>query len=583
LSIEQAGLAMRRFIMLFGVAIPTVLYMQSWVPVADAQTVTPDMVLVGGKIVTLDARHTIAQALAVSRGRISAIGTTAKIRKLAGPGTRIVQLGGRTVIPGLIDSHIHALRDALSYSTILDWSGVSDLRAGLGLIKEAARKASPGAWIAVVGGWHKDQLAERRAPTPNELDDAAPDHPVYVQHQFDFAVLNRQAIRVLEITAETSMPPAGKVELDANGAVTGIITGSGNARTMSQLAGRVIHPTFEQQVASVPRYFRALNRLALTGIIDEGISGTRDDYQPIFEVWRKGGFTLRVRYDVMGLKAGGELAELKDLLKMIPPGWGDEWLRLLGLGEIVINGMYDGSVVAKDVPPPPDAQKALLETATWAARNGFAIHIHASHDGTAAKILDVFEAVDKTVPITSLRWEISHIEDASDETLRRMKAMGVGYAVQNRMYFGGDAYISGHDPATIRRSPPIMTAMRLGVPVSGGTDANIPAPYNPFVSLRWLLDGRTLTGVQTRSQEELPSREEALRFYTLNSAWLSFEERDRGSLEPQKLADLAVLDRDYMMVPVNEVAKLHSMLTLVGGKPVYAEGPFAPLETMTVK
>jgi predicted amidohydrolase YtcJ len=344
-----------------------------------------------------------------------------------------------------------------------------------------------------------------------------------------------------------------------------------------------VRPSFEQQVASVPAYFRALNRLALTGIVDEGISSRRDDYRPIFEVWRKGGFTLRVRYDVMGLKPGGELAEFQDLLKMIPPRWGDDWLRLLGLGEIVINDMYDGSVVAKDVPPPREAQHALFETAMWAARNSYPIHIHASHNGTAAKILDVFETVNKTVPIAPLRWEISHIEDASDDTLRRMAAIGVAFAVQNRMYFGGNAYAADHDPAVTRRSPPIKTAMHLGVIVSGGTDANVPAPYNPFIALRWLLDGRTLTGMLTRSQDELLSREEALRLFTLNGAWLSFEEHERGSLEPEKLADLAVLDRDYMTVPVEEVAKLHSMLTLVGGKAVYAEGPFAPLEATARK
>lgn len=543
--------------------------------IADAQTVMADLILVGGKIVTLDARHTEAEALAIRDGRILEIGTNAGMRALAGADTRIIELGGRTVIPGLIDSHTHALRDGLSYSTLVDWSAITDLNAGLMLIREAAQKAPPGAFIAVIGGWHKDQLAERRAPTPRELDDAAPDRPAYVQHQFDFGVLNKKAIQALAITPATAVPPAGKVEVDPNGALTGIIIGNANARTMGQFAARIVHPSFEQQARSVPMYFRALNRLGVTGIVDEGITASRDDYGPIFEVWRKGGFTLRVRYDVMGLKSGGELAEFQDLLKMIPARWGDEWLRLLGIGEIVVNDLYDGSVVARDVPTPPEAQRALLDIATWAARSGYALHIHASHNSTASKILDVFEKVNATVPVAPLRWEISHVEDASDDTLRRMKALGVAYAVQDRMYFGGNAYSTDRDPAVLRRSPPIVSALRLGVMVTGGTDANVPAPYNPFIALRWLLDGHTLTGASTRGPDELPSREEALRIFTLNGAWLSFEEQDRGSLEPHKLADLAVLDRDYMTVPIGDIAELHSLLTLVGGKPVYAEGPFA--------
>jgi predicted amidohydrolase YtcJ len=226
MSVKGIGVAMRVFITIFCAAIA----MLAVTRIAGAQTAVADMILLGGKIVTIDARNTVAQALAIRDGRISAVGDNATIRALAGPTTQIVELDGRTVIPGLIDSHIHVLRDALSYSTTVDWSSVSDLAAGMALIKEATRKAEPGAFIAVIGNWHKDQLAERRAPTPKELDDAMPDHPVYVQHQFDFAVLNRRAIEALKITPETSVPPAGKVDVDAGGAVTGIIIGNANAR-----------------------------------------------------------------------------------------------------------------------------------------------------------------------------------------------------------------------------------------------------------------------------------------------------------------------------------------------------------------
>jgi predicted amidohydrolase YtcJ len=540
---------------------------------AIAQSPAPDMILIDGKIVTVDARDTLAQALAIKQGRISAVGSAAQIRALAGPGTVVVDLGGRTVIPGLIDSHIHAIRDALYYTTLVDWGDISDIKSGLDSIRAAARKSGPGAWITVVGGWAKDQLREKRAPTPQELDEAAPDNPVFIQHLFDFAVLNSLAMKALGITADTSLPPAGKVLTDGDGRPTGVLAGGGSALTFGQLTGRILKPGFPERVASTRAYFHRLNGLAITGIMDEG-GIAPSDYRPLFSLWRDGGLTLRVRYDFMAEHAGRELADYQHLLALLPSRLGDDWLRFVGPGEIVVFGMYDGSLVAKDVKPTPEAKKALLEFSSWAAQNGYTIHIHSSHNTNAMEILDVFEEVNRTVPIGSLRWAISHIEDASDATLARMKALGVGFAVQDRMYFGGDAYMKDHDPAVVHRAPPVVSAMRMGIVVSAGTDANWVTPYNPFVSLRWLLNGQTLSGTATRSAQELPSRTEALRMYTVNGAWMSFDEADRGSLEPGKLADLAVLDRDYMTVPVEEIANIQSLLTLVGGHAVHSAGPY---------
>jgi predicted amidohydrolase YtcJ len=541
---------------------------------AIAQSHAPDMILTDGKIVTVDARDTIAQALAIDHGRISAVGSTAQIRALAGPATAVIDLAGRTVIPGLIDSHIHAIRDALYYTTLVDWGDVSDIKGALDSIRAAARKSGPGAWITVVGGWAKDQLREKRAPTPQELDEAAPDNPVFIQHLFDFAVLNSLAMKTLGITAESSLPPAGKVLADNNGRPTGVLAGGGSALTFGQLTGKILKPGFSERVASTRAYFHRLNALAITGIMDEG-GIAPSDYRPLFSVWRDGGLTLRVRYDFMAEHAGRELADYQQLLALLPSRLGDDRLRFVGPGEIVVFGMYDGSLVAKDVKPAPEAKKALSEFSSWAAQNGYTIHIHSSHNTNAMEILDVFEEVNRTVPIGGLRWAISHIEDASDATLARMKALGVGFAVQDRMYFGGDAYMKDHDPAVVHRAPPVVSAMRMGVVVSAGTDANWVTPYNPFVSLRWLLNGKTLSGTPTRDAPELPSRTDALRMYTVNGAWMSFDEADRGSLEPGKLADLAVLDRDYMTVPVEEIAKIQSLLTLVGGHVVYSAGSYA--------
>jgi predicted amidohydrolase YtcJ len=544
---------------------------------AQAERLTADTILTGGKIVTVDSKNRIAQAIAVRHGRILAVGSVRAVKTLSGPHTTVINLGGRTVIPGLIDSHIHAIRAGLTFSTTLDWSDVKTITAAMQTIRDAARASAPGSWIMVLGGWNKDQLAERRAPTSQELAEAAPDHPVYVQHLYGFAVLSPLAMKTLNITADSKIPPAGQVELDASGAPTGVITANGNVATLAKLAGRLPKPTPQDQIAGTRKFFRTLNRLAITGILDEAGGGVfAANYRPLFDVWRKGELTVRVRFDVNSQKQGHELEDVQSLMQLIPPRWGDSWLRLLGLGEIPVWGMHDGSVNA---PKPFDgsleAKTALLEFATWAAQNSYTLHIHASSNHSAEAILDIFEQVNKTYPITKLRWAILHIEDASDQTLQRMKALGMGYAVQDRLYYGGNAYLKLHGEAVARRAPPIMTALHMELVVGGGTDSIAVSPYNPFVSLHWMVTGKTLTGQLTRAPDELPSRLAALKIYTWNSAWLTFDEHDQGSLEAGKWADLAVLDRDYLTVPADDIPNLQSVLTMVGGKVVYAAAPFA--------
>lgn len=565
-------------------AVAAVVPVVLWAPVAGAQTAAPDIILVGGKIVTVEPPGRIAEALAIKGNGITAVGTTANIRKLAGPRTKVVDLGGRTVIPGLIDSHLHAIRDGLVYGVELDWSETASLQGALETVRAAARKTPPGTWISIVGGWHKDQFAEKRAPTPKELGEAAPGHPVYVQQFYEFAVLNPLAMKTLGITAQTKVPPAGKVQVDASGEPTGVIDGGNSVPTLSALAGRLPKPTFEQQMDGTRSFFRALNRTGITGIVDGGGGGLFPArYQPLFTLWGRGEFTLRVRYTLMSQKRGEELADIKNLLQMVPPRWGDEWLRFLGPGEVIVWGMHDGSTAGTAFNPPLEVKKTLVEFASWAANNRHTIHIHAAGNHSAEQILDIFEQVDKTTPIAGLRWVILHIEDASDDTLRRMKALGMGYGVQDRLYFGGNEYIKALGDKIARRSPPIVTAVRMGLMVAGGTDSMLGAPYNPFVALQWILTGKTVSGTPTRGPDELPSRAEALKIYTLNSAWISFDEKARGSLEPGKLADLAVLNRDYMSIPVEEISKLESLLTMVDGKVVYAAGPYLALERKPTK
>jgi len=532
----------------------------------------PDTILVNGKILTVDAQFSTREALAIRDGKIVAVGTSSDIRKLAGPRSHVIDLQGRTVIPGLIDSHLHAIRAAETFATEVNWIGAPTLVDAMGRISAAARVMKPGAWLIVAGGWNVQQFKENRRPTQAELVAAAPDNPVYIQLGYGWAMLTPAALKALSISTDADVPAGGRLEKDAAGKPTGAISGGQGA--IIALFDKLPKPTFEQQVDGTKKFFRELNRLGMTGVVDPGGNNLApEDYQAVFKVWRDGQMTMRVAYTLCGQTPGGEFAELKNLIALMPQGFGDDMLRFNGLGERITAAMNNN-------PRPTDAEKEqYYQIVRWAAERGLSLTMHWNNDASAGQLLSIFERVNKDVPIAPLRWSIAHLNDASPATLNRMKALGVGWTVQDAMYFGGDGYVQQAGAEAARRVPPVNTATKIGVPIGGGTDAHRVASYNPFTSLQWFLDGKTVGGVAIRGAEETPDRAAALRFYTLGSSWFSFDEKKRGSLEVGKLADLAVLSQDYMTVPVDRIHDTESLLTMVGGKVVYAAGPFKPLDS----
>jgi predicted amidohydrolase YtcJ len=529
----------------------------------------PELVLLDGKVAALDAAGGVHEALAVRDGKVLAVGTSAAIRALAGAGTRVVDLGGRTVIPGLIDSHMHAIRAALSFSTEVNWIGARSLTEALARLHGAAARMPAGAWLIVAGGWNELQFAERRRPTQAELEAAAPGSPVYVQLGYGWAVMSHAGLAKLGIRGEADLPPGAKLERDGT-RPTGAISGGQGA--IIELFDRLPKPTYAQEIEGTKAFFRELNRLGLTGVVDPGGNNLFPaDYQALFEVWRRHALTVRVAFSLNGQTAGGELEELERLTALLPMGFGDELLHFNGLGERITYAMNNN-------PAPTEQDKErYYEIARWAAERGMTITMHWGPDATVHHLLDVFERVNREVPIAPLRWSIAHLNDASEATLARMRALGVGWTVQDAMYFGGEALVRARGVEVARRIPPVMTGRRLGVPIGAGTDAHRVASYNPFTALEWFLDGKTVAGTPIRGPEETPDRLTALRFYTAGSAWFSFDEDVRGSLEPGKLADLAVLSDDYFGVPVERIGDIESVLTLLGGRVVYAAGEFAAL------
>lgn len=541
-----------------------------------ARSQSAETVLLNGKIVTLDPAIPAAEAMAIQDGRILGVGASGDMRKLACPQARVIDLGGRTVIPGLIDSHMHAIRAALFYATEVDWIDAQSIPEALARLQAAAKQAQPGQWLIVAGGWTEEQFAEKRRPTQAELLSVAPDNPVYIQLFYKAALLTPAAFKALNIAGEADLPGGGKLERDPSGKPTGWI--EGGMSSITALFGKLPTPNFDQSVAGTKAFFRELSRLGLTGVSDPGgFNLAPPEYQPLFKVWQDKALTVRVRYSLFAQRRDRELEDFKDLTQMLPMGFGDDMLRFNGIGELVTVGMYNND-------NPTDAQKEqLYAVAKWAAEHGMTLTHHWQNEKSAGQLLDVFERVNREVPIGRLRWSIAHLNDATPATFERMKALGIGWTMQDALYFEGKRFIAERGAAAVQHMPPVMTALRMGLHVGAGTDAHRVMSYNPFVALEWLVTGKTVGGTPTRSEDELPSREDALRLYTQGSAWFTFEEDARGTLAPGRAADLAVLDKDYLGVPADEIGSIQSLLTMVGGRVVYAAEPFASEEERAPK
>lgn len=533
---------------------------------SQAAAQSADLIVINAKVATLDEKSGIAQALAVRDGRIIALGSNTAVRTFKRPNTRLIDAGGRTVIPGLIDSHMHAVRAALSYSVEVNWIDARTIAEAMARLHDAAEHGRPGAWLVVAGGWTEQQFEERRRPTLQEVSAAAPDNPVWIQLFYSALLLNDRAREALNI-APDALPPKTTPQLDAQGNPTGWL--QSEIVGLSALFDRLQKPSYADNLSGTRQFFSELNRLGVTGVVDPGgFSLAPPQYAALLQLWRERALTVRVAYSLFAQSAGNELADYRNLTQLLPMGFGDDMLKFNGIGERVTLAMYNNTA------PDEATREKFYEVIRWAAQQGMAVTVHWTDGASVPILLDLYERLNREVPITRLRWSIAHLDDVTPDALVRMKALGIGWTMQDAMYFAGDRIRAAKGDA-VRQMPPIMTAVRAGVVVGAGTDAHRVATYNPFIALQWMLDGKTVGGNPTRGPDETPSRELALRLYTVNSAWFSFDEDKRGTLAIGKLADFAILDQDYFSVPVERVGRTVSLMTVVAGKVVYAAKPFA--------
>jgi predicted amidohydrolase YtcJ len=538
-----------------------------------------DTILHNAKIAT-NSTPSFVEAIAIKDGKISATGKNDEMLRLRGPATRVIDAKGGTVIPGLNDSHMHPIRGGLNYNMELRWDGVPSLADALRMLKEQAARTPAPQWVRVVGVWTEFQFAERRMPTLDEINAAAPDTPVFVLHLYDRAFLNGAALRAVGYTKDTPAPPAGEIQHDKNGNPTGLLIAKPNANILYSTLAKGPKLSREDQMNSTHLFMRELNRFGITSAIDAGggFQNYPDDYAVVNELHKGGETTVRLAYNLFTQKPKQELSDFQKWTKMTKPGEGDDFYRVNGAGEMLVFSAADFEDFLQPRPDmAPVMESELKAVIRHLVENRWPFRLHTTYNETIGRALNVYEEVNREIPFDGLHWFFDHCETVSDLNLERIKALGGGIAIQNRMAFQGEYFVERFGAQQAKRTPPIRRMLGMGIPVGAGTDATRVSSYNPFLSLYWLVAGKTIGGLSLYPEENRFNREEALRLYTVGSSWFSSEDGKKGSIAPGQLADLAVLSADYFSIPEEEIKGLESVLTIVGGKVVHAAREFSKL------
>ena len=547
---------------------------------AQAMTGTPDTIFMNGRLTTLDHANPNATAVAIKEGVFQSVGADADIMKLAGAATKVIDLKGRRVIPGLNDSHTHLIRGGLNYLMELRWDGVTSIATALDMLKAQVAITPPPQWVRVVGGFTEQQFAEKRLPSLDEINALAPDTPVFILHLYDRAILNRAALRAAGYTKDTPNPPGGEIQRDSAGNPTGLLIARPNALILYATLAKGPKLSPEDQIISTRHYMRELNRLGITSVIDAGggFQNYPDDYQIIQKLAAEDKLTIRIAYNLFTQNKGKELEDFQVWTKLVKPGQGDAMFRHNGGGEMLVFSAAD----FEDFKEPRPDLPATLEDELYAvtkhlAENRWPFRIHGTYEESVSRFLDVFERVNSEVPFDGLHWFIDHAETISQKSIDRIRALGGGIAIQHRMAYQGEEFVNRYGAKAAEATPPVNKMIGAGLPVGMGTDATRVASYNPWIGIYWLVTGKTVGGLRLYPPAHRLTREDALRLYTEGSSWFSTENGKKGAIVAGQYADLAVLDRDMMNVPEDELKDLRAVLTVVGGKIVYGDGDFTPL------
>lgn len=547
-----------------------------------------DLVITNAKVHTVDPKRPTATAFAVKDGEFIAVGSDKEIEAFRGERTRVIDARSHTVIPGLNDSHAHAIRGGRFYNLELRWDGVDSLERGLDMIREQARRTPKGQWVRVVGGWSPFQFKESRMPTIQELNEAAPGTPVFVLFLYSKGMINRAAVQALGLSEESPSPDGGRYEFVDSGA---ILHAEPNPLILYQMIAKPPPLSPQDQVNSTLHFYRELNRLGVTSAIDAGGGGHAfpKDYAGSLTVADDGDMSVRISYYLFAQTQGKEAEDFRNWASNYEIGKNEakgleHGYELDGAGEFLAHAIGDWENFLADRPE-QGARKAagqdpagnLYEVATILVKNNWPLRQHATYGETVKVVMDVFERIQREQGQFAPRWAIDHAETVRNSELARIKAMGGGIAIQGRMAYSGEYFLERYGSNAAEHAPPIRKMLEMGIPVGAGTDGTRVGSYNPWPTLYWLVTGKTIGGKQLAAKDNMLSREEALRLFTVGSAWFSQEEDVKGRIAPGQFADFVLLTEDYFSVPEARIKNIESVLTVVGGKIVHAAAPFEKL------
>lgn len=539
----------------------------------------PDLILFNGRIVTVDVSFSHAQAIAIRDGRFVAVGANEDIRRLAAPSTRVIDLRGRTVIPGLADNHLHAAGGGPG----VDLSNVRTIEELLAAIAARARQTGPGGLVVTNSDWHEGQLREPRLPLRRDLDAAAPRNPVVVVRGGHEYILNSAALERWKITKDTPQPEGGRVGRYDDGELNGELVD--RAKDQVKLPAPPARSS-EERIADQIAEYRKLHAAGLTTIRHPGASA--EQYRMLEEIKRRGQLDMRVvflfRPDV---RQGPDAMRTALERSGVKPHDGDAWLRVGGI-KLGVDGGFEGGWMREPYAEPWGESgryrglSTLPEASFTAAvrelnRLGWRVWTHAVGDAAIDEVLAGYEAADADKRIAGRRWGIEHAFIARPDHFPRMRKLGLGISAQNHLYLAGPSLVKYWGPERAARTTPMRAFLEAGLPTSAGTDSPV-VPYQPLRVIQHFVTRRTMSGAVIGPDQRI-SREQALRASTIGSAWLSFEEDVKGSIEPGKYADLVVLSGDIMTCPDDQIDRLTVMMTMVGGKTVFdriLSNPFEP-------
>ncbi|MCS3795430.1 amidohydrolase [Niastella sp. OAS944] len=540
------------------------------------------LIIHNAKVITLDDALPQAQAVAISNDKVLATGTDAEMLKYKLATTKIINANGRTVIPGLYDSHLHVIRAGRFYNTELRWDGVKTLKRALQMLKEQAARTPKGQWVRVVGGWNEHQFLEKRLPTLEEINAATGNTPAFILYLYGHAYLNKAGLKTLNINENTPNPNGGLIQKDANGQPTGLLIAEPNAFILYSTLAKLPELTPAEKMNSTRLFITEMNRLGVTSVMDAGggFQNFPDDYYITDSLVKLGQLNIRLPYYLFAQKPGTELADYQKWIGMVDidhqHGEGPEQTYFIeGGGENLVASGADFENFNKPRPElSPAMEKQLKDVITLLVKNHWPFRLHATYDETITRFLNVIEEVNRELPLNGLPWLFDHAETVSEENLKRIKALNGGISIQHRMAFQGENFVARYGKQAAQNTPPIRKMLDMGIKVGAGTDGTRVASYNPWIALYWLTTGKTVGGNNYTGNENKLDRISALKLYTQGSASLINQDKDRGTLKKGYLADLVIISDDYLKTEAEKLKDIHSLMTVMNGKIVYGEGEF---------